>query len=315
MACSCIRPFFRSFQIYKTEKRKEKKKEGEEKGVQPGGGKPSSGPPTAAGTPAGTPAPECTLLPHASAVLVEARPSMALASAEAPAVAHAMFPTIPSASPGRQHLAALGAAPPAPIPEAAPAAAPARPMPSDDEIVRRAAALGADEPALRAILATPIPPSNTYLGPMLRVLALAGPQGASINEAALRARDEGLAAWDPDSTTVKSGLRRMTDKDTIAFQGKSRYALKVFPGIQEVPRPEKKGGGSAGGAGKSKGKGKDAAAGAATGATNHEELAAQVFATMQVQQSVQGVQGVAATAATDAEQRGSAPGGTVQTAP
>lgn len=90
---------------------------------------------------------------------------------------------------------------------------------------------------------------SLYGRALTRVLALAGPRGASTAEAAgrgveLRLLSPSRMAPEQRSATV-AGLGRASAKEHVAHVGGYRYALKAFAGVVDQPKPQKAGGAGA----------------------------------------------------------------------
>jgi len=70
-----------------------------------------------------------------------------------------------------------------------------------------------------------------YTSAVLRVLAGAGPKGATASEIASQAVALGFETWDPTATNVKNGITRKTKHEAVAMLPGYRYALKCMPGV------------------------------------------------------------------------------------
>jgi hypothetical protein len=127
------------------------------------------------------------------------------------------------------------------------AGATAAPGMSDDDILAAGVAAGADEAALCAVLSSTS--SGKYQRIFVRMLALAGPEGSSVREMAVKAVEVGLESWDGESSTVKNGLSRYFNLDCVAALGNAKYALKCFPGVVDTRGPGRGGKKAYGGGG------------------------------------------------------------------
>ncbi|KAL6774187.1 hypothetical protein ACKKBG_A24095 [Auxenochlorella protothecoides x Auxenochlorella symbiontica] len=180
-------------------------------------------------------------------------PGPGLANDQTPGVAENMAPPpaqqreiadgglIPTGMPGSE-------GPGAPIPESVLEEAGLAPVMGDEEILSAAATQGScDAAALSFALSSTR--GSLYGRALTRVLALAGPRGASTAEAAgrgveLRLLSPSRMAPEQRSATV-AGLGRASAKEHVAHVGGYRYALKAFAGVVDQPKPQKAGGAGA----------------------------------------------------------------------
>lgn len=102
---------------------------------------------------------------------------------------------------------------------AAPSAAPAQPAPSDADVLAAGLRLGGDRAALQAALDHSASSGSNYLRPLVRVLAMAGGEGATISDALDAATRHGLGAFGDKSAAQKAGMSKASHTDYIAFIG------------------------------------------------------------------------------------------------
>jgi hypothetical protein len=105
--------------------------------------------------------------------------------------------------------------------------------PLDEQLVSKIEAFGGDVSAFQELYSNC---TAKYPRVLLHALAVAGPSGLSVAEVASEAVKLGIETWDAANKTVKDGLSRETKnyKHAVARLPKSKYALKLFPGVVDV---------------------------------------------------------------------------------
>ena len=164
--------------------------------------------------------------PAAPAQQVPTLPVQREGAAEGAAAPPVLPPAPAAAGPAAAaHEVALPAAGPP-----APTAPPLVPAYTDAQLVDEAVRRSADRAAVQELLQQTAP--GTYLFALTRVLALAGPAGATVNDILTRATELGFGAYQEKTGSQKKGMSKATHSEHVAFLGQYKYALNAFPGVK-----------------------------------------------------------------------------------